>query len=233
MMAEKMRGAVKSAERRTLIRNSIDRRKTMKRVALVAGGSLLAVTLLVSGAVSPVFAQDDTTTTDETSAVNFRDAYLEALAAELGMTVEELEAAMTEADLQMVDLWAEQARDRIHSGESLLPGVGGMGGGTARGGLGILDRTHDRVGDQGMLGGPEFAGEGLADFAAFLGITEDELRADLSSGMNMLEIAEANGKTVDELRAYLMERAAERITERIDGLIAETEEATDTTETSA
>lgn len=65
----------------------------------------------------------------------------------------------------------------------------------------------------------------LTDGAAFLGITEDELRAELLNGKTPIEIAEEHGKTQDEIHAFLIQQA----TERIDaGLDVETTDGTDT-----
>ena len=84
--------------------------------------------------------------------------------------------------------------------------------------------------------GPDNRGAELEGIAEFLGVSEGELQDDLRSGMSLVEIAEANGKTREEIRTYLIERATERIDEQLqestsDG--AETEVAPATPDTSA
>jgi len=69
----------------------------------------------------------------------------------------------------------------------------------------------------------------LTDGAAFLGITEDELRAELQSGKTPIEIAEEHGKTQDEIRAFLVQQA----TERIDARLAADAASPETTATGA
>lgn len=91
--------------------------------------------------------------------------------------------------------------------------VGGPFGGRFRGM--IRDRIDDRR--ERILEHVD-----LSDGAAFLGITEDELRAELQSGKSPLEIAEEHGKSQDEIRAFLIQQA----TERIDARLAEADETT-------
>lgn len=189
----------------------------MKRWFITAGGGLLALTLILTGNNASVFAQDGAATEATEEDFNPREAYLEALATELGVTVEALEEAMTNAELQMIDRWAEEAKDRVANGEPVFPNLGGIFGGDFGGRVHIRDRAPG-----GMMGpavtivtGREWLEEGIAGLATFLGITEDDLRTDLRSGMTLIEIAEANGKTQDELRTYLIEQATERIDEQL------------------
>ena len=101
---------------------------------------------------------------------------------------------------------------------------------------GAFQQTVDEVGFGGRFGGMIqdriddrreriIENIDLTDGAAFLGITEDELRAELQSGKSPLEIAEEHGKTQDEIRAFLIQQATERIDARLDG---ETTDGTDT-----
>lgn len=208
----------------------------MKRWLITAGG-LLALALVLTGLGSTVFAQEDAATPATEEDVEPREAYLETLSSELGVTVEELEEAMTNAELQMIDLWAEEARDHVESGGPLLLRFGGEFDGSFEGGIHIRDRVT-----VGMMGpgisislGREAFGENVAGIAAFLGGSEDDLRADFRSGMTLVEIAEANGKTYDDLRAYLIEQATARIDEQLQrssSETVETEDATGTPETS-
>lgn len=198
----------------------------------------MVLTLVLTGAGSTVFAQDDNATPATEEELSLRDAYLEALAAELGVTAEELETAMSNAELQMIDRWAQEARDRVAGGGSVLPGPGGSFGGTfGHFADGPRFRPHIQGGlmEPGifMIPGRIVPGEELAGMAAFLGISEDGLQAGLESGMTLVEIAEANGKTYDDLRAYLIAQATERIDDRLQESTGETDDTTGTPEPSA
>ena len=57
-------------------------------------------------------------------------------------------------------------------------------------------------------------GVDVADAAAFLGITEEELK-DQIDGSTFLQIAEANGKTTEDVRAFLIQQATAQIDERL------------------
>ena len=63
-------------------------------------------------------------------------------------------------------------------------------------------------------GAPSCAASIRPRAAAFLGITEDELKAELD-GSAFLEVAEANGKTIDDVRAFLIQQATDQIDERL------------------
>jgi hypothetical protein len=208
----------------------------MKRWLIAAGGGLLVLTLVLTATGTPVFAQDDPATeATEEDDLDFREAYMEALATELGVTVEELETAMQNAQMAMIDRWAEDAKDRIESGDSVFPNFGGDFGFGIAGGMPVRERIPGGMIEPGVSIVVERGGFGLdlADTAVFLGITEEQLRDDLRSGMTLVEIAEANGKTSDELRTYLIEQATERIDEQLEQSAGDTEDAEATPETSA
>jgi hypothetical protein len=195
--------------------DAIRKEHAMNRWLVMLGGGALALVIFLNGIGDFAFAQDESATpsTDTTEEVDMEQAYLEALAASLGVTVPELESAMTAANLELIDLWAAQARDAVSQGGQLFPGIGGFGG--PRGDRG------DGVGGQGR----HAFGVSAADLATFLGITEDEVRTGLQGGMTIVELAEANGKTYDELRAFLVDQATARIDERLQEAISGAEDA--------
>jgi hypothetical protein len=141
-----------------------------------------------------------------------REAFLEDAADRLGVEPGELETALEEAGVARVDeavesgrLSEEQAaelKERIRSGEAALPGLGLRGG------------AHG-------LGGPEHRGFGhgpgpLEPAADYLGLEEDELRDRLFEGDSLAEIAEGEGKDVDELVEGLVTAARERLVEAVE-----------------
>ena len=130
-----------------------------------------------------------------------RDQFLNTLAGNLGVSVETLQTAY------------QQTVDEAGFGP-------GPFGGRFR--VAIMERLDERR--ERIIEHID-----LSDGAAFLGITEDELRAELQSGRTPLEIAQENGKSQDEIRAFLIQQA----TERIDARLAADAETTDGTDTNA
>ena len=152
----------------------------MKRWLIAAGGGLLALTVVLTGVHTTGLAQEEASPAteeglNEEEDFNIRDAYLEALAAELGITVEDLEAAMNNAQMQVIDRWAQEAKDRVESGEPVFPNLGGILGGFGEG-FGIdLPFRELRPGsmtgpDVSIVVGPEMRGAELEGLAEFLGI---------------------------------------------------------------
>src|SRR5581483_11297697 len=86
---------------------------------------------------------------------------------------------------------AQQARDRINSGE-----FGGFGFGIGRGG-------------PGGPGGRGFFAE-KDQLAQFLGITEAQLQTELN-GKSLAKVAQAHGKTRDQLIQFIITSAQQRL----------------------
>ncbi len=140
---------------------------------------------LVSGVVN---AQSDVTPrTGAIETPSKRDQFLETLAGNLGVSVETLQTAY------------QQTVDEV----GFRPGPFGR---IVRG---AIKGRHDER-REWMLEHVD-----LSDGAAFLGITEDELRAELEGGKTALEIANEHGKTFEEIRAFLIQQATERIDQRL------------------
>ena len=111
-------------------------------------------------------------------------------AGDLGVTVEEFQAAVMQTQLQLVDealangdITEEQAaerRARIEAGEpGFFPG-----------------RPHQR---------PQHRAYGvMMEVAEFIGVTPEELKAGLESGQSVAQVAEANGVTAEALAEYLL-----------------------------
>jgi hypothetical protein len=171
--------------------------------ALVAGVAALAV---VVGAGAAIAAG-----TDVFDPKAEHDAFQAAVAEELGVTTKQLQDAYKTAALDRLDaavaagrITKEQAdamRTRIQSGE--FGPMGGMGG-------------------PGMHG-PEMRGPhaGHLDAAAtYLGLTEAQLREKLIAGQSLAEIAEAEGKSVDGLKAAMLADAKTKLDQAVkDGTI--------------
>jgi hypothetical protein len=175
-----------------------DKERDVKRIFLAIGSLALVAMLGISLMSAGTAAQDPATPeAGESTATETKEsakgAYLVALAANLGVTTEELQAAI---DATNTELGSEGGF------------MGGMGDGH-RGG-----RDESRGGMRGPGGSSFLRGIESADAATFLGITEDELKTELDSS-SFLEIAEAYGKTTEEVRAFLIQQATEQIDERL------------------
>lgn len=138
-----------------------------------------------------------------------RDAYLDALADNLGVSRDELDQALKGTALDMVDKAvadgkltqdeADTIKERINSGD--FPGMGpgfGFGHGFEKG-----------------FGKGVHVGVKVDDLADFLGIDVATLHQNLQDGQSLAQIAEANGKTRDELKAHMTANAKERLEQAV------------------
>ena len=184
-----------------------------KLAGVVTGVVVLAVAVGASGAIAVSRALE----ANEDS-----QAVVEDAAAELGIQPSALAEALASAFENRVDeavedgrLTAEQGarlKERIEAGELPLfggPGLRGFGQGLGRG----LDKGLGRaLGHAGKLDAA----------AAYLDLSEEELRERLRSGQTLAGIAEDEGKAVSGLVDALVESASARIEEAVaDGRLTE------------
>lgn len=206
-----------------------------KRRWMLGIAATATVTALALGAIA---AGAQTQEGDGTS-------FLDRVAARLGIGSSELEQAIKDtragdidqavADGKLTQERADELKQRLD--ELPLDGPGwGFGHGK---GFGMELRggpDHDKFG----LAGPGFAmGEAKQKLAGFLGITTDELRTELrADGATLATVAEAHGKSRDELKTFIREDAEARLTqavtdagltqERADAVLARLDEHLDT-----
>lgn len=124
--------------------------------------------------------------------------FLSKLAANLGISQNDLEQAIRTTDSQLLDqavadgkiteVEAQKIRDRIASGDVLFPFRG---------------RGHGH--GHGFGCGFE-AVELLGQTAAFLGVTAQDVMDGLHNNQSLAQIAEAHGKTADGLSSYLYDQ---------------------------
>jgi hypothetical protein len=138
---------------------------------------------------------------------------LKDAASQLGVTPDQLSAALKSALEKRIDAAVAAGRitkaegdvmkQRIESGEFPLFGIGPGAGGF----------EHH-----------EFFG-GLDPAASYLGLTEDQLHAQLEGGKNLADIAKARGKSVDGLVQALLADAKTHLDEAVaDGHITKAQE---------
>jgi hypothetical protein len=182
-------------------------------------GSLAAVAVLLVGA-GAVMAQSG----DDTPGSSF----LDRVADKLGIQSSDLEQAIRDtrnedidAAVERGDLTQEQAdrlKDKLDNFDWEVPFPPGGPGpfGPWDGGPGF------HHGPRGPHGGFAFGfglgfPEGLSSLADLLGIPEDQLRDELAAeGATLASVAEAHGKSRDELKAFLTDNLDEKLAQAVD-----------------
>jgi predicted DNA-binding protein (UPF0251 family) len=184
---------------------------TKKRSVKFAAGAVTISAIIVGLGAAGAFAASRALSANEESKAVIEDA-----AGQLGVEPDALSDALTQALKNRIDAAVEAGRltevqgaelkERIDSGDG-VPLFGGLGPGGHRGG------------HFGHFGDLEAA-------AAYLGLTEAELREELAD-KTLAEIAKDQGKSVDGLVQVLATAAERRIDEAVaDGRLTE-EQATE------
>lgn len=198
----------------------------MAAIASIAGGSLFALSS-TSGSSSALGLSDSELNVIATNVAatpeEDRDAYIAKLAANLGVDVDKLKAAIQTTNLQVLDEKvadgsipqdrADEMRGRIESGDSFFFGVGGKGGpgGHGMGGPG--------AGGPGM--GKPGMGVNAEELSSFLGIDAATLRTE-QEAKSLATIATEHGKTRDQLKEFLTTSARASLAQGVtDGKITQ------------
>lgn len=164
-----------------------------------------AVALVLAGGMGFVFAQSN----DGGSGQSF----LSRVAEKLGIQTSQLEDAVRSARRDQIDqavvngdLTEEQAqRLRERLDQMPLDGDGFFFGGPHRG-------MHE-----GGLFGPLMGlRQSWDDLASFLGLTPAELRDQVAGGSSLAEIAQAQGKSRDELRQFIVNEAQTQLQQAVE-----------------
>lgn len=201
------------------------------RVIAVSAAAALTFGGIIGGGI--VMAEDPTTTPEPSATTapgapklqQALDDYIAKLAENLGVDEATLRDAINQTNLDFIDqavvdgkLTEEQAadiRERLEEGTGAFFGLGPLHLPRDHEGRGPLGGIFDREGG-GSLNIIGAIGQASEETAAFLGITQDELHTALGEGQSLAQIAEANGKTRDDLKTFLTTRA----NEEIDAMVA-------------
>jgi hypothetical protein len=159
----------------------------MKRTLLAIGSLGLVALVGFTMIGSVVDAQTTTPSSASDTSTSKKDQFLSTLAGKLGVSTGTLQTAI------------EQTTDEL-------------GFGPGRFAERIRERIRDRIDihRERVLDRRD-----LTQAAAFLGISEDQLRTELQNGKTFVAVARAHGKTNDQIRAFLIERATTAIDDRI------------------
>jgi polyhydroxyalkanoate synthesis regulator phasin len=170
---------------------------------LLVGG--LAATVLSAAAIGgAALAQVTPATPTQTPGKSeVGDALLGALANRLGKSSEDVRAAVVGAQKDLVDqavaagrLTPEQAtrlKQRIHQA----------------GGRGVLRGPNLQTRPVRPAAPPRADASGLSQFLG--GVTRQQLGQELRSGKSLAQVAEAHGKTRDQLKTFLTDQARTRL----------------------
>ncbi len=181
----------------------------LRRTSLGLIVSLSVIGLLAGGIVTAALAQEASPTPESTPTIagppGYQD-FINDLAAQLGLPAEQVDAAVKATLKARVDERAERIKQQIDAGN--FPGL--FDGGHR------LGRHHPHA--KGRLPGVlRVDGRDLVrDVADFLGMTPSDLLSEWRQGSSLAQIAEAHGKSRDDLRAFLLSRAEDRIDALLD-----------------
>ena len=191
---------------------------------LVAGAAGLAVLAGSGGAYAAGQSGSAPTKSPGADRAAEQKAFLDDVAKRLNVTRDQLDAALKGAAEARIDAavtagkltkeQGEAAKQRLAAGAPLLPGLGGgpgFGGGPRGGG-------GPRPVGPGF-GGPGF-GMGLSfesaeGAAKYLGITTKQLHEQIRAGKSLADVAKANNKSVDGLKAAIKDAATKRLDEAV------------------
>lgn len=182
--------------------------------AIVTGGFTQAQESTATPSAGPAAATATPGSSDGaggpvTAKGELREGFLDGLATELGITRDQLDQAIRNASLDIVDaavadgrITEEEAahiRDAIESGK--FPFFGGP-------------RFHHR----GF-----FLGRGTVnDIAGFLGVDRQVIVDGLQNDQSLAQIAEANGKSRDELKSFLLSNITQKVNQALaDGALTQ------------
>lgn len=159
----------------------------MKRFFLAIGSLGLVALLGITMLGHTAGAQNGTPASASTQVSSKEDTFLTTLAGKLGVSTDSLQSAIT------------QTTDEL-------------GYGPGRFGERIRERIHDRIDNHRDR---VIERRDLSQAAAFLGITEDQLKTELQNGEGFISVAREHGKTDDQIRTFLIDRASTAIDERL------------------
>ena len=223
---------VRGTQLQSLARPDLETDRNMKSQKLLSlGAGVVAVASIAAGSLLFVDGSDTSAsalglsdgrvsqiaTTLAATPEEDREAYLQKLATNLGVDLAKLKEAIKNTNLQTLDekvadgsITQERAdaqRARIEAGEMSF-GIGGPGG------------RHGRTGGPGGPGGFGIHGS-PEELATFFGLDAATLRTELQT-KSLATIASEQGKSVDELKAFLTTQFTESLAQAVaDGRITQ------------
>lgn len=130
--------------------------------------------------------------------------FIDKLAAQLGVSTDTLTADIRSADLAQIDDWLSSGKITQAQADSLKQRINAAG--------------VPPLGANPYSRADRFFGPGignLSDLAQFLGTDTQTLQTDLKSGQSLAQIAQANGKTADQLTTFLVDNAEQQLKDAV------------------
>lgn len=169
----------------------------------------LAVVAVLAGvvAISVAFAETPTPTATPDHKT-FYSEFIDKLAAVLGKTPQETQAAITQAQKDLVNDALKQGKITQQQADKAIQSID-------KGGFAFLGH---RFGKRGFpwagfpwAKGRQAMGFGLNSVAEFLGISQDQLRTELRGGKSLAQVAQDHGKTRDQLKDAIVSSARDAL----------------------
>ncbi len=167
-------------------------------------------------------AADVVTETLDMTEDELRDAFSEGksladIAADQGVAVDDLKAALEAAATERIDQAVEDERIDADRAAEMKENLGDR-----------IDELIERTpGDRFGRGHGHHAHGGGEALAEFLGLSVDELRAAMADGGTLAELAEAQGVSEDDLVAFLLDSVEERLDQAVENGRLDADDAED------
>jgi polyhydroxyalkanoate synthesis regulator phasin len=169
-------------------------------------GILLAVVILAGVVAGAAFA--DSTQADQFKDGALFDSFVAKLAANLGLEQDKVSTALEDTKKQMLDEAVQQGKLTQEQADKIAAGKG------------MCLRGFDfKQGKERMFNDRVFKNDG---FASILGMTDEQLKAELQSGKKIDQIVTEHGLTMDQFKQKMVESKKEAIAKLVaDGKITQ------------
>ena len=179
---------------------------------LIAGATGLVVLAGGGGTYAAAAGQSATPAKPADRAAE-QKAFFDDVAKRLNVTRDQLDAAIKGAAEARIDAAVAAGRMTKEQGEAAKKALGGRG--VPLLGPGILGGRPGGHGGPGARGFGFGFGPGLDGAADYLGLTEAQLREQIRDGKSLADVAKAQNKSVDGLKAALKAKITERLDQAV------------------
>ena len=164
-----------------------------KRIKILVGAA--AVVLLISAFFATLtFAADPTATPTPGTPQALAQEFMSKLAGKLGIGQDKLQTAVKDTQKEIIAEQLQQGKITQQQADALNQRADQQNGVIPFGGV-----------ERGFMRGFRM-GVTAADLSSFLGITEQQLSTELQSGQTLAQVAQAHGKTADQLKTYIHDK---------------------------
>jgi uncharacterized protein (DUF433 family) len=172
----------------------------------LAGGAAAAVLAGAVGATALAQSAPTPTAPGKAAIQAQSDAFVNVLASKLGKTPDEVRNAFKAAQKDMVSQALAAGRITKEQADRLNQRIDQGAGVPFKPGFAMPGARHDGKGVPGVRAG--FGGPALA---RFLGIQPRDLMNELRQGKSLAQVAQAHGKSVDQLKTFIRDQAKTRL----------------------